>query len=132
MVERPQKPTSMSEQDDPSLPLVSAYGRGGFTIQGRRWQGAILILPDGVRQLPATEVEGLRAEDLAPLFAADPGIDLLVLGGGARLVRPSPSLGSALRDARIAVEPMDSGAAARTFNVLLLEARRVAAVLMPL
>ncbi len=122
----------MSEQDDPSLPLVSAYGRRGFIVQGRRWQGAILILPDGVRSLPVSEAERLSPEDLAPLFAADPGIELLVFGGGARLVRPPPSLRAALRDAGIATEPMDSGAAARTFNVLLLEARRVAAVLMPL
>ncbi len=132
MTERPQTPISMSEEQDPALPLVSAYGRGGFTIQGRRWQGAILILRDGVRSLPVSEAEGLSPEDLAPLFAADPPIDLLVLGGGARLVQPPSPLRAALRDAGIVVEPMDSGAAARTFNVLLLEARRVAAVLMPL
>ena len=64
------------------------------------------------------------------MLAPDAGVDLLLLGCGAAMRPVAPALRAALRKAGIAVEPMDTGAACRTFNVLLAEGRRVAAALV--
>jgi uncharacterized protein len=57
-------------------------------------------------------------------------IEILLLGTGDRLHFPHPSLTQPLRDAGIGVEVMDTGAACRTYNILLAEDRRVGAALM--
>ncbi|RMD88233.1 MAG: hypothetical protein D6807_06375 [Alphaproteobacteria bacterium] len=132
MTERHTAPISMDELADAALPLVTAYGGGGFTIGGKRWETPILVRREGVEPLAISGIADLSPTDLVPLLGKRGAIDLLLVGGGERLVQPSAALRKALREAGIGVEAMDSGAAARTFNVLLLEARRVAAVLVPL
>lgn len=132
MTERPTAPILMDELTDAALPLVTAYGRGGFTIGGKRWETPVLVRREGIEPLAISGIADLSPTICAPLLAERREIDLLLLGGGARLVQPPAALRTALREAGIGVEAMDSGAAARTFNVLLLEARRVAAVLVPL
>ena len=66
------------------------------------------------------------------LDAADPKIELLLIGTGAAMNRPPADLMAALAARGLAVDFMDSRAAARTYNVLALEGRRVAAALLPL
>ena len=58
-------------------------------------------------------------------------IELLLLGCGRRMAPPPSGLRQALRQAGIVLEVMDTGAACRTYNVLLSEERRVAAALLP-
>ena len=57
-------------------------------------------------------------------------IDILILGAGAQFGQPTPDLRQALRAHGIVIEAMDTRAACRTFNVLLAEARRIAAALI--
>jgi uncharacterized protein len=67
---------------------------------------------------------------LAEVITGSDMVDLLLIGCGASM-RPVPhELRAALRSVGIAVEPMNTGAACRTFNVLLAEGRRVAAALI--
>ena len=54
----------------------------------------------------------------------------LLLGCGARMMPVSPTLRQALKSVGISLEAMDTGAACRTYNVLLAEDRRVAAALL--
>jgi uncharacterized protein len=68
------------------------------------------------------------AADLEPAIALLP--DVLLIGTGAKQVFPDPAVVAALHVARIGFEIMDTGAACRTYNVLLGEDRRVAAALM--
>ena len=69
-----------------------------------------------------------RPTDFAGLLQFEP--ELVLLGTGAKQQFPHPALIRALTDARISVEPMDTRAACRTFNILVAENRRVVAALI--
>ncbi|MCC7048498.1 MAG: Mth938-like domain-containing protein [Alphaproteobacteria bacterium] len=115
-----------------SAPLVvGSYRGGGFTVTGTRHDGSIILFRDRVLPWPVARVEEIDADSLAALVAAAAArVELLLLGCGARLVPVAPDLRAALKARGIAVEPMDTGAACRTFNVLTAEERRVAAALI--
>jgi len=114
------------------LPFVESYGDGGFGIDGQRHLGSVIVLGDRVLAWAVTPGADITAAVLAPVVDAviEARPELLLIGCGERLTPiPSASRG-ALRDARIAVEPMATGAACRTFNLLLGEGRRVVAALI--
>jgi uncharacterized protein len=69
-------------------------------------------------------------DDFALLLAEPQGIELLLLGTGRDFLLPSQMLRSGLSEAGIRIEPMDTGAACRTYNVLLAEGRPVGAALI--
>ncbi len=69
--------------------------------------------------------EGLDETQLALLLKDEP--ELVLLGTGERQRFPAPALLAPLFAAGVGVEVMDSGAACRTYNILLGEGRRVAA-----
>jgi uncharacterized protein len=110
--------------------VVQAYGSGGFRISGRRYAGGVLVLPELTLAWPVPALAAVTPNDLAALHRHRPAIELLILGTGRSLLRPSKDLAAALRGWGIAMEPMDTGAACRTYNVLLLEDRRAAAALI--
>jgi uncharacterized protein len=72
----------------------------------------------------------LTAETLHPVTTSDPATDILLVGCGPRFVAPPVGLAQALRVHGTVLEWMDTGAACRTFNVLLSEGRRAAAALI--
>lgn len=105
---------------------VESYGNGGFRIAGEWHEGSLLLLPSGIRPLRgAPSVDGLG--DV--LGAADP-VDVLLVGMGADIAPLPRPLRAALDEAGIGVEVMSTPSACRTYNVLLTEARRVAAALV--
>ena len=111
-------------------PLIRGYGDGGFTIRNVRWEGSILILPDRVVEWPIKSMEDFSLEALAPVLGFVPRPEFLVLGCGPHLVQISPQLRGLIRTAGLVVEPMDTGAACRTWNVVLTEGRNAAAALI--
>ena len=64
------------------------------------------------------------------MFGEADQIEVLLVGTGRDLVPLQPGLRQALRERQIAAEAMSTGAAVRTFNVLLAENRAVAAALI--
>ncbi len=92
----------------------------------------MLVLPEQTLAWPVYSPEQITAESLAPVRAAAPAVEILVLGCGARFVMIPAELRASLKAAGIVVEAMDTGAACRTFNLLLAEDRRVAAALIAL
>ncbi len=112
----------------PGRKLIQAYGDGGFRIEGERVAGSILIFPDRVLPLPVGAFAEITLESLAEVVAGS--VDILVIGCGPRQQAADPALRAALRAAGIALECMDTGAACRTYNVLVSESRRVAAALI--
>jgi uncharacterized protein len=114
----------------PGRALIEAYGNGGFRFAGMSHRGSLLILPSGISAWDVTDVEHLTLDDLLPVLAEDRRPELLLLGTGRSLVRPSQLIRSAFADAGVGLEPMDTGAAARTYNVLLAEGRAVGAALI--
>lgn len=97
---------------------------------GRLWVGNqafghSLVVPwrGEVQDWQAARHDELTAEHFARLAALKP--EVVIFGSGARLRFPAPALLRALIEARIGVETMDTGAAARTYNVLASEGRTV-------
>ncbi len=88
------------------------------------------MLPERTLAWPVSATAGLAAADFAPVLTADPTVEILLLGCGARSAPMPPALVEALRAAGVAIEAMDTGAACRTYNVLAAEARRVGAALI--
>jgi uncharacterized protein len=94
-------------------------------------RGSILALPSGIRAWEVTDASKIDADSLAALFEEPEGtIEHLLVGTGVSFVPLDPALRKALRARGIAGEPMATGAAARTYNILLGEKRRVAAALI--
>lgn len=109
---------------------IDAYGDGGFRLQGIRHEGSLMILPAGPTVWPVTSMDMLSAADLEPVLAARGDLEILILGTGISFARPSAALRSAVESAGLGLEAMDTGAACRTYNVLLAERRRIAAALI--
>jgi uncharacterized protein len=110
--------------------LIQAHREGGFTIAGVRHEGSVLVMPDRTSPWPVRELSAVTMDSLAPITAAAASVDILILGAGAQFGQPRSDLRQALRAHGIVIEAMDTGAACRTFNVLLAENRRVAAALI--
>lgn len=115
----------------PGRQVIQAYGDGGFRIAGAVFSAPVLVLPDATVPWTVTRAEEAAPENLEPIIAFAPAIEILVLGGGARSVVVESATGDFLRGHGIALEAMPTGAACRTYNVLLAEDRRVAAALIP-
>ncbi|HUL04755.1 MAG TPA: Mth938-like domain-containing protein [Candidatus Acidoferrum sp.] len=112
--------------------IVESYGGGRFRVSGQVFEGAILVLTDRTTAWAAPDIAGATIESLAAVAdAARAGaVDLLLVGCGARMAPLPPGLRQAFRELGVVMEPMDTGAACRTYNVLMAEGRRVAAALI--
>jgi len=111
----------------PGRAAIEAYGNGGFRFADMSHRGSLLCLPSGIHGWEPADPAALTVDDLAAVLAEAHGIEILLVGTGTEL-RPLPAaLRAALKDVRIAAEPMSTGAAVRTYNVLLAEERAVAA-----
>ncbi len=126
---------SSGTTDDPPIsaerpPAIEGYGAGGFRVDGVIHKGSLIVLPTRVVAWAVAGFTQIDEATLPPALFADAHVELLLLGCGER-VQPVPrALRDALRAVRTVVEPMDTGAAVRTYNVLLGENRQVAAALL--
>lgn len=114
----------------PGRQLIQAYGDGGFRIAGQRHEGSVLVFPQRTVAWAVTDIAALDGSSLGEVLSETPPVEILLLGCGPRILLPPPALRRFLREAGIALELLDTGAACRTFNVLLGEERRVAAALI--
>ena len=114
----------------PGRHLIDAYGNGGFRFGEMSHRGSILALPSGIKAWTATDPRALAVADFAPVLAEAGEIELLLLGTGLDVVPLPDALRWPLREARIGLDVMQTGAAARTYNILVAENRRVAAALI--
>jgi uncharacterized protein len=105
---------------------VDSYGAGGFRIDGVWHAGSVVLSPGGLHGFTAP----VDLDALAPLIAQAAGIDVVLIGQGAEIAALAGPLRAALETAGIGVEIMSTASACRTYNVLLAEDRRVAAVLV--
>ncbi len=103
---------------------VDGYGPNFFRVGGKKYNGAVVVLPSGV-------IWWGGFDDTATLLANVAQIDVLFVGTGVEIAHPPKHFRMELEEAGIGVEPMASPAACRTYNVLLSEGRRVAVALLP-
>jgi len=109
--------------------VVDSYGRNGFHVSGVAYEGAILVTAEATVAWRVAALEDVTLDSLNVLF--DRGIEILLLGCGARMVPVPGALRAALKAKGMVIDAMDTGAACRTYNILLAEERRVAAALLP-
>ena len=113
----------------PGRAPVDSYGDGGFRFADMSHRGSILCLPSGIYGWVAVNTIDLTISNFDRVFS-ETGIEILLVGTGRDLVPLSRTLQTRLSKSDIRGEPMSTGAAARTFNVLLAEGRAVAAALL--
>jgi uncharacterized protein len=110
--------------------IIRAYGAGEFKIDDAVFRGPIILSSSAIAAGPAIGgADELGAEHVAALLALEP--ELVLVGTGARQVFPAPGFCAEFLRRRVGFEVMDTGAACRTFNVLVAEQRRVVALLLP-
>jgi len=107
---------------------VDGYGSGGFRVGDIWHEGSLLLSPAGIEPLHMPPEEA----GLARLAALAPEIDVLLIGQGAEIAPLPARIRARLEEAGIGVEIMSTPSACRTYNVLLAEERRVAALLTAL
>ena len=110
--------------------LIQFYGEGKFKVSGVDFDSSILVFLEETHAWSATSIEDITLETLKPVIDATDDVDLLLVGCGARFAPVPKGLRQGLKDAGIVMEWMDTGAASRTFNVLVAEERRVAAAIL--
>lgn len=114
----------------PGRAPIDAYGNGGFRFAGMSHRGSIVALPSGIEAWPIVRGEDVTPEALARIVSEAAAIDILLIGMGERMVPLARAAGDALARAGLAPDLMSTGAAVRTYNVLLAEERAVAAALV--
>lgn len=112
--------------------IIQSYAGGAFKVSGVRYDGAVIVYPEETVVWPISGgFQSLVFEDFAGIITRRAALDVVLLGCGPRMAFLPPDLKAALRAGGVVVETMDTGAAARTYNVLMAEGRRVAAALLP-
>jgi uncharacterized protein len=112
----------------PGQQIIQSYAGGQFKVSGQVYKGAVIVTPDKTISWNAPD----KISDLSFkhfYLAGKP--DVILLGTGSKMQFLPPDLKKALKEKGLSPEPMDSGAACRTYNVLMAEGRIVAAFLLP-
>ncbi|MBW8723920.1 MAG: Mth938-like domain-containing protein [Inquilinus limosus] len=115
----------------PGRRMIDGYPPGGFRVAGALYQGPMLIWPEGEVPWSLDRIEDLALAHLDPVRRIDPPVEVLLIGCGPRMTLLPSVLRRQIREAGIGMDAMDTGAACRTYNVLISEGRRAAAALIP-
>jgi len=109
--------------------IVRAYGGGELRVNENVYRGALILSASTLLSEPdVRDLDGLIRIEASRILALDP--ELVLLGTGARQLFPAAAFGAQFLRAGIGFEVMDTGAACRTYNVLVGEQRRVVALLL--
>lgn len=106
---------------------LEAYGNGGFRFGDMSHVGSLLILQSGIYGWDVTEFDDVHPNVFQAVFHEAEAHEFLIFGTGDEQRFPSKELRSSFQSAGLGLEVMDTGAAARTYNVLISEGRKVAA-----
>ncbi|WP_336276244.1 Mth938-like domain-containing protein [Bartonella sp. CB178] len=112
----------------PGRAPIDAYGNGGFRFADMSHRGSIVCVPSGIYGVEMPDPIPTQ-QDISRILLESDKIEILLVGTGAELLQLPEELRSLLRGRHIASDTMSTGAAVRTFNVLLAEDRAVAALL---
>lgn len=112
--------------------FIEEYRKGAFQVRGKEYVGPMILMPHNIATWTPDDVHQLTEDDFKEFLEdhADQ-VELLLIGCGDRMVMPPAKLREALKKHNIAMDMMDTGAACRTYNVLLGEGRKIAAALYP-
>lgn len=114
------------------LQIIQSYKENRFRISGRLYEGGVIVMPEKSHEWNIRRnVSELKLSDFKILLDRAKEIDVLLMGCGAQMCFLKPEMALALKEGGLKVETMDTGAACRTYNVLMAEGRQVAAALIP-
>ncbi|XUY25576.1 Mth938-like domain-containing protein [Agrobacterium sp. rho-8.1] len=114
----------------PGRAPIDAYGNGGFRFADMSHRGSLLCIPSGIHGWAVDDPAKLSVEQFSQIIAQASEIECLLIGTGDTMRVIPKELKAALREAGITVDPMSTGAAVRTYNIMLSESRAVAAALI--
>lgn len=115
-----------SEDKTAGSNIIRAYDERGIDINGRLFRQSLVISKNQLlADWPVSSIDELNETTLATLLVIEP--EVILIGTGQTLRFPHPETYASLLNQGIGVEFMDSGAACRTYNILLGEDRRVIA-----
>lgn len=126
-MKRGQRGIEIREAHFPGRAPIEAYGNGGFRFAGMSHVGSLISLPSGIYGWNVKAPLDLTPEAFDTLFAESDPVEVFLLGTGVDLVPVKPELRTLFRENGIMVDSMNTGAAVRTYNVMLAEGRAVAA-----
>lgn len=109
--------------------VITAYDDDSVSINHKNFSTSLVVSPQTMHEdWPVATIEQLADEHVGLIVELSP--ELVVIGTGARLTFPPPASYASLIRAGIGVEFMDTGAACRTYNILMSEGRGVVAGLI--
>jgi len=109
--------------------VIRGYGPGEVRINDQLYQQTLLVSASTIQPQPAlTDIGGLTNEHATHILGLKP--EVLLLGTGQQQIFPNAAFGARYLQAGVGFEVMDTGAACRTFNVLVGEQRQVVALLL--
>lgn len=109
---------------------IDSYGNGGFRFAGMSHKGSVIAMPTGIQSWAVSVPTRIDVSSLTPVIVELGQIDMLLIGTGEKALPTDSPFARALRELGLPVEVMDTPSAARTYNVMLSEGRRVAAALL--
>lgn len=110
--------------------LVEAYGEGGFRLMGRRVEGSLFVKETGFFPVEVEELSGVEPTTIDALVTEHGKPEILLIGTGEQMMLLPKALRLHLEQVGIGYDVMSTGAAARTYNVLTIEGRDAAALLI--
>ncbi|MEM8551458.1 MAG: MTH938/NDUFAF3 family protein [Pseudomonadota bacterium] len=120
----------LREAHFPGRAPIDAYGNGGFRFADMSHVGSLLCVPSGIYGWPPTSAGEISRDALERVIAERGEIDVLLVGVGTMPIPLLEASETALRASKVRFDTMTTGAAVRTFNVMVAEERRVAAALI--
>lgn len=119
----------MSLDSGDSIYKITSYSSNGFCVSGEMHKSSIIISPnDLITDWPIQSVDELNAELILPILQLQP--EIVIIGTGNKLKFPSTHSIKELVESNIGYEFMDTGAACRSYTILMSEGRKVAAALI--
>jgi uncharacterized protein len=107
--------------------IVQSYGNGQIKISGQFFDKPVVLRPDAIGNWNVSSFDELNADH----FSGFKDDEVVLLGCGERIQFLPPTLRNTLKSQRITVDVMDTGAACRTYNMLLSDGRNVVAAFFP-
>ena len=121
------RPIEIRKAHFPGRAPIDSYGNGGFRFADMSHRGSLLMLPSGIYGWDVVEGDPLTPEAFERVFQEASEIEVMLVGTGLD-IRPLPAdLKAVFRKNNISSDPMSTGAAVRTYNIMLAESRAVAA-----
>ncbi len=112
--------------------IIQGYGPNRFRIGQQVHETSLLVSAEHVSAWNVNDASSITVESLAPFLNHTPELEVILFGTGKSIEAIPQNIRALLKEKKIGVDVMDTGAACRTYHVLLAEKRRVGAALIAL